>query len=75
MSTVKSAFNSIAERVKDGSILKIKPMIQDKKKELRYSKKSEFNEDVVEKYLEKKIDLNQKKFDNSSLKEPFFFKK
>ena len=73
MSTVKSAFHSIAERIKDGSILKIKPMIQDKKKELRYSKKSEFNENVVEKYLEKKIDLNQKKFDNSSLKEPFFF--
>ena len=32
MSTVKSAFHSIAERIKDGSILKIKPMIQDKKK-------------------------------------------
>ena len=29
-------YNSIAERIKDGSILKIKPMIQDKIKELRY---------------------------------------
>ena len=39
MSTVKSAFHSIAERIKDGSILKIKPLIQDKAKEIRYSKK------------------------------------
>ena len=75
MSTVKSAFHSIVERIQDGSILTIKPMIQDKKKELRYSKKSEFNEDVVEKYFKKKIYLDKKKFNNSLLKEPFFFNK
>ena len=39
MSTIKSAFHSIADRIKDGSILKIKPIIQDKSKELRYSKR------------------------------------
>ena len=59
MSTIKSAFHSIAERIKDGSIFKIKPLVQDKKKELRYSKKSDFNEEIVEKYFEKKIDLNK----------------
>jgi len=72
MSTVKSAFHSIAERIKDGSIFTIKPILQDKIKEVRYSKKSEFSEDVVKEYFEKKIDLNSKKFDNSLLKEPFF---
>ena len=72
MSTVKSAFHSIAERIKDGSIFTIKPIVQDKIKEVRYSKKSEFSEDVVKEYFEKKIDLNSKKFDNSLLKEPFF---
>ena len=73
MSTVKSAFHSIAERIKDGSILTIKPLIQDKSKEVRYSKKSEFNEEIVEKYFKKKINLNKKKFDYSLLKDPFFF--
>ncbi len=29
------------------------------------SKKSEFSEEVVKEYFEKKIDLNSKKFDNS----------
>ena len=74
MSTVKSAFHSIAERIKDGSIFTIKPLVQDKIKEVRYSKKSEFSEEVVKEYFEKKIDLNSKKFDNSLLKEPFFLK-
>ena len=74
MSTVKSAFHSIAERIKDGSIFTIKPIFQDKIKEVRYSKKSEFSEEVVKEYFEKKIDLNSKKFDNSLLKEPFFLK-
>ena len=72
MSTVKSAFHSIAERIKDGSIFTINPLVQDKIKEIRYSKKSEFSEEVVKEYFEKKIDLNSKKFDNSLLKEPFF---
>ena len=72
MSTIKSAFHSIAERIKNGSIFTIKPLVQDKVKEVRYTKKDDFSEDVVKKYFEKKIDLNSKKFDNSLLKEPFF---
>ena len=72
MSTIKSAFHSIAERIKDGSIFTIKPLVQDKGKEFRYTKKSNFNEEVVKEYFKKKIDLNCKIFDNSLLKEPFF---
>ena len=73
MSTVKSAFHSVAERIKDGSIFKIKPIDQDKKKEIRYSRKNEFNEKIVEKYFDKEININNKNFDNSLLKEPFFY--
>ena len=72
MSTIKSAFHSIAERIKDNSIFKINPVIQDKIKEIRYSKKNEFNEEIVKEYFKKKINLNNKTFDNSLLKEPFF---
>ncbi len=75
MSSVKSAFHSIAERIKDGSIFKIKALIQDKKKEIRYSKKIDFKEEIVREYFEKKINLSQKEFDHSSLKEPFFLNK
>jgi methionyl-tRNA formyltransferase len=75
MSTVKSAFHSIAERIKDESIFKIKAVPQDKSREIRYSKKTEFNEKSLKIYLKKKINLNIKKFDNSFLKDPFFLKK
>ena len=73
MSTVKSAFHSIAERIKDGSIFTIKPLVQDRVKEIRYTKKIDFNEEVVREYFKKKIDLNSKKFNNSLLKDPIFF--
>jgi len=75
MSTIKSAFHSIAERIKDSSLFTIKPEVQNKKVEIRYSRKGEFNEEIVKKYFEKEIDLNKKEFDNSLLKEPFFLKK
>ena len=74
MSTIKSAFHSIAERIKDNSIFKINPVIQDKIKKIRYSKRNEFNEEIVKEYFKKEINLNNKKFDNSLLKEPFFLK-
>ncbi len=74
MSTIKSAFHSIAERIKDNSIFEIVPVIQDKSKEIRYSKKNDFNEEILTEYFKKEIDLNKNKFDNSLLKEPFFLK-
>jgi hypothetical protein len=72
MSTIKSAFHSIAERIKDNSIFKINPIDQDKRREIRYSRNIEFNEEIIKDYFKKEINLNNKKFDNSLLKEPFF---
>lgn len=74
MSTIKSAFYSIAERLKDKSILNINSINQDKNKEIRYSKKKEFNEEIIINFFKKKIDLNIKKFDHSLYKDPFFLK-
>ena len=72
MSTVKSAFHSITERIKDNSIFKIQPIIQEKNKEIRYSRMKEFNEEVVKEYFKKKINLDSTKIKNSLLKDPFF---
>ncbi len=75
MSTLKSAFHSIAEKIKDKSIFEIKSIAQNRDNEIRYSKKIDFNEEIVKKYLKKKINLNSKKFDTSLLKEPFYLEK
>ena len=32
----------------------------------------EFNEEIAKEYFKKEVNLNNKKFDNSLLKEPFF---
>ena len=72
MSTVKSAFHSLRDRIKDKSLFEIKPMVQDRTKEIRYTKKVDFTDNAVNEYLSKKIDLKSKKFDLSLLKNPFF---
>lgn len=72
MSTIKSAFHSICERIKDESLFKITPVSQDKSKQIRYSRINEFNEVSLKLYLEKKIQLKNIKFDNSFLIKPFF---
>jgi methionyl-tRNA formyltransferase len=75
MSTVKAAFHSIVGRIEDKSIFEITPAIQDKDKEIRYSKKNQFNEELVKEYFNKEINLNSKKFDNALYKKPFFLVK
>ncbi len=72
MSTVKSAFRSLTERIKDKSLFKIKSIKQDKSKEIRYSKKDDFNQEVLKNYNKKKIDLNIMPDSNFYLKDPFY---
>ena len=73
MSCVMAAFHSLKDRIKDKSIFEIQSIEQDKNKQIRYSKRIDFNENVVKKFLAKKIDLNDTIFDYSQLKDPFFF--
>ena len=68
MSSIKSAFHSIAERLKDNTIFNINPVIQDKRKEIRYSRRIDFNEKVIMNFFNKEINLNSKKFNISLLK-------
>lgn len=73
MSTVKSAFYSLLEKIKKKTLFKLKPTNQNKNIEIRYSKKIEFNEMIVKNFFQKKVDLNSKAFDESILKDPYFF--
>ena len=75
MSTVKSAFHSIAERIYDKTIFDILPTTQNRDNEIRYTRTKDFNEEVIKIFFKKKIDLNCKEFDKTILKEPYFFNK
>ncbi len=73
MSAIKSAFHSIAERINNKSLLSLEPINQNNFKKIRYSKRIEFNDQIVKRFFNKKINLNSKKFDNSLLKDPYFY--
>ena len=75
MSTVKSAFESIVEKIKNETIFEHPAEMQNKLKEIKYSKKNEFNDEVIKKFLSKKIDLNSKNFKLDLYKNPYFLKK
>ena len=75
MSTVLSAFNSIIEKIKDESILKIKPKKQNKNNEIRYSRASDFSDDIIKKFNNMKIDLNINKRHLENFKDPHILKK
>ena len=74
MSTVKSAFESIVAKIEDQSILEIKPVDQDKENEIRYSKLSDFNENVINDYFTKNLNLDSKKADTKLFRNPYFLK-
>jgi hypothetical protein len=72
MSSVKSAFYSLVKKIMNKSILRIKPQSQDLTKEIRYSKRKDFNENVLRFFLNKKIDLKTSVMDIKLLKNPYF---
>ena len=75
MSAVKSAFESITQKIENKTIFEHTPEIQDKSKEIKYSKKNEFNDEVIKKFFLNKIDLNSKIFKLDLYKNPYFLKK
>ena len=75
MSTVKSAFDSLAERISNKEIFNMKPTKQYSKKEVRYSKKKEFTEKIIGEFSKKKIELKNFNFDQKLYINPFILKK
>ncbi len=75
MSTVKSAFDSLAERISNKEIFNMTPTKQDSKKEIRYSKKKEFTEKIIGEFSKKKIELKNFNFDQKLYINPFILKK
>ena len=72
MSTVKSAFHSISERIVDSSIFEIEPIAQNKSNQIRYSKKDEFTENIVKEFQNKKMNLNSTSYNSKLLKDVYF---
>ena len=74
MSTVKSAFESLVQRIGDESIFRLSSIQQDTNKRLRYSKSADFNNKIVQEFLKMKIDLNLTNRNQNLFKDPYILK-
>ena len=68
MSAVKAAFKCLVNNIKNDNLLKIKPVKQYKKDEIRYSRLSDFTDEVIMNFNDKRkvkyTKINKKKFVN-----------
>lgn len=77
MSTIKSAFVSIAKNIEKKKIFDLKPINQNRSLELKYSKKKDFNDDVIQNFLRdfKKIKIEDCKIKRDRLKRAYILPK
>ena len=65
MSAVKFTIDSLVKKIREDNLNLIKPIKQKKKFEIRYTKKSEFTDDVIKNFIKRKVKTkknNTKKF-------------
>ena len=55
MLSVKAAIDSVIFNLKNNNFSKFKPISQDKVNEIRYSKKDEFNDEIIKNFFNRKI--------------------
>jgi len=74
MSTVKSTIVSLVEKIKNKTLKINEAILQDKKKEIRYTKKIEFTDKVILEFMKKNFFLD-KKIDEKLYLNPHILKK
>ncbi len=74
MSSVISSQYSICERIKKKNLFKMNSIIQDKKVQIRYSKKIDFNNNVIKVFNKNFKSIKKFKYNINILKNPYFFK-
>ncbi|MGZ2259830.1 formyltransferase family protein (plasmid) [Roseobacter sp. A03A-229] len=52
MASVRSAHDVILEKVRDGSLLSVSPVEQDRGREIRYSRNAEFTDEIAQNWLD-----------------------
>ena len=72
MRSVLVAQQGLVNSIKNKKIFSIKPVSQDKSKEVRYTINKNFNDDVAEEFLNRDLDLEFKKISYPELVNPIF---
>jgi folate-dependent phosphoribosylglycinamide formyltransferase PurN len=59
MMSVKSAHQSLVERISSGALYKYNPVKQDANLEVRYSKNSDFTDEIAKEFLDRKVGISE----------------
>ncbi len=59
MLSVKAAHQGLVEKISSGEILDLKPMIQDKSQEIRYTRNRDFTDEVASNYLKESLSQDE----------------
>lgn len=71
MKAVMAGFKCLIENIKNDNLYKNTPFIPQKKKEIRYTKLSDFTDEVVKDFNKKKIDISLTKIDKKKFINPY----
>ena len=72
MRSVKIAHDALCSRLSDSTLFSMVAEAQDRTKEVRYSRRGEFNDEVAHEFLLRKSNIQTDVFQYPMLKEPFF---
>ena len=72
MRSITIAQECLINKIKDKEIFSIKPLVQDYKKLIRYSRNNEFTDEIARDFLNKKLDLEKIDFKYPNLYNPLF---
>jgi folate-dependent phosphoribosylglycinamide formyltransferase PurN len=59
MMSVKSAHQSLVERISSGALYKYNPVRQDANLEVRYSKRSDFTDEIAKDFLDRQVSISE----------------
>lgn len=73
MRSVSAAHYGLCQSISSGSLKTIKPVKQNKLSQLRYTRNSDFTDDIAKEYLERKYLFNKNKLHYPDLLNPIFY--
>ena len=72
MRAVEVAHNALVSSIANNSLLEIEPIPQSKSREIRYTRNTDFTDDVAREFLERSVLLDTSTLDYPELRNPFF---
>ena len=72
MRAVEVAHNALVSSIANNSLLEIEPIPQSKSREIRYTRSTDFTDDVAREFLERPAPVDASTLDYPELRNPFF---